>query len=321
MMKTRGHKGRGFRFTLYALRTLYLPLRGWASFSRSTHHQRGFTLIELLISVSVLVIIGGGAYTSFNIATDIYRKSESQIVMNQKCRIALDRFVTDLSNLQALQGDESLILVSQDNPSEEGAERDVISFVTLVRTDPDPFLAQLNPEGQLGGTDAVEENQPQLVSDVQRVAYYIGEDVNQLDIDSEARGAMLAADSETDQDLVLLRLATTALEPETVIQPLLESGTLPTEDEEGNPIRVDIVPLIDQIVSFDLKYFDGEEWYESWEDTEAIPKSVQVLITVAGENRSADQNAASATMTQSTMVYLMMSVNFSEQPLGGGPGG
>ncbi len=300
--------------------------------SHLTHHAPGFTLLELLVAVSIMIIIGGAAYTTFNMAIDVYQKSESRIVMNQKCRIALDRVATDLSNLQTVQGDESLIIVSQDNPGEDGGERDVISFVTLIHTDPDPFLAQLNLSGQTMLTDE-EENQAGFVSDVQRVAYYIGEDPSQQvefseipgirsrEADSEVRGPILTDSGEEVQHPALLRLATIALDPEIVIQPMLESGIPPTEDEDGNPIHINIAPIIDQIVSFDVKYFDGEKWYDSWEDTETIPKSVQVWITVADENGQRRQNTPSARLTQSTMIYLLMSANFSEQPPGGGPAG
>ena len=297
--------------------------------SRFTLHADGFTLLELLVAVSILVIIGGASYTAFNVALDVYQRSESRIVMTQKCRIALERVATDLSNLQAVQGDESLLIVSQDNPLEEGVDRDLISFVTLINTDPDPFLAELNAANQ---TALVAEagNPDALVSDVQRIAYYIGADTIQQIADEqademEAGGQMLTPDSEVEGGLALFRLATTALDVETVIQPLLESETLPTEDDEGNPIYINIVPIIDQVISFDVRYYDGEEWYESWEDTEMIPKSVVVWVTVAGENGQQQQNTGSNSITQSTMVYLPMSANFSEQTAGGGtaagPGG
>ena len=106
-------------------------------------NTHGFTLIELLVAVSVLVIIGSAAYLVFDAALNLYQKSESRIVMGQKCRIGLDRIATDLTNMQAIQGDEALALISQDEPGETG-DRDLISFVTLINTDPDPFLAQLN---------------------------------------------------------------------------------------------------------------------------------------------------------------------------------
>ena len=289
--------------------------------SRSILNPHGFTLLELLVAVSILIIIGGASYTAFNVALDVYQKSESRIVMTQKCRIALERVATDLSNLQAVQGDESLVILSQDNPIEEGVDRDLISFVTLIHTDPDPFLAELNAANQTVVADG-DINQNEFVSDVQRIAYYIGEDTaRQIESDQENEtgigGELLTADSEVDGGLALYRLSTTALEVETVVQPLLESETLPTEDEAGNPIYVNIVPIIDQITSFDVRYYDGEEWYESWDDPEMIPKSVVVWITVAGESGQQRQ-AGINTITQSTMVYLPMSANFSEQPPGGG---
>ncbi len=296
--------------------------------SRLMLNSHGFTLLELLVAVSILVIIGGASYTVFNVALDVYQKSESRIVMAQKCRIALERVATDLNNMQAVQGDESLVIVSQDNLIEEGINRDLVSFVTLIHTDPDPFLAELNAGNQTTLAD-VEGNPDTLVSDVQRIAYYIGEDIaQQFEGDQENQmemsGELLTADSEAEGRLTLYRLSTTALDVETVIQPLLEAETLPTEDEAGNPIHINIVPIIDQITSFDVRYYDGEEWYESWENAEMIPISVVVWITVAGENSRPRQNTNTNTITQSTMVYLPMSANFSEQPSGGtaaGPGG
>ena len=248
--------------------------------------------------------------------------------MNQKCRLALERVATDLSNLQAVQGDESLVIVSQNNPIEEGIDRDLISFVTLIHTDPDPVLSELNAANQMVVADA-EIYQDELVSDVQRIAYYIGEDIDrQLDTEgldeTETRGQMLTPDGEVDAALALFRLSTTALDVETVIQPLLEFETLPTEDDEGNPIYVNIVPIIDQITSFDVRYYDGEEWYESWENPEMIPNSVVVWVTVESESNQRRQNTSASALTQSTMVYLPMSANFSEQPSDGataGPGG
>ena len=296
--------------------------------SRLMLNSHGFTLLELLVAVSILVIIGGASYTAFNVALNVYQKSESRIVMTQKCRIALERVATDLNNLQAVQGDESLAIVSQDNPIEEGVSRDLISFVTLVHTDPDPFLAELNAATQTVVAD-VEGNPEELVSDVQRIAYYIGEDVaQQFEGDQENQmemsGELLTGNSEAEGRLALYRLSTTALDVETVIQPLLEADTLPTEDEAGNPIHINIVPIIDQITSFDVRYYDGEEWYESWENTELIPKSVVVWVTVASENSRPRQDTGADSITQSTMVYLPMSANFSEEPSGGtaaGPGG
>ena len=265
--------------------------------------EPGFTLVELLVSVTIMMIMGGAAYSTFNSVIKIYQKSGTRMVLTQKCRIALDYITADLSNLQAIEGDENLLIVSQDNPSEEAiGDQDLVSFVTLLPSDPDPVLSQLN-----ASNEQEEEQQESLMTDVKRVAYYIGPDPTGLEENSEERGSRLTDDSQEN--------------PETVILPLLESGTLPVEDEEGNPIQVDVVPLIDQILSFDLKYYDGEELYDSWEDEEQIPKAIQVTISMSAdadkiEGQSQDvqtsQDIQNNLVTQSTMVYLLMSANFSD---------
>ena len=235
--------------------------------------------------------------------------------MSQKCRIALDRIVTDLSNLQAVQGDDALTLISQENSNESG-EWDLVSFVTLAHAAPDPFLAELNTARGL--VDEHGEIQETLAGDVQRVSYYIGRDPIWEQGGSALRGEMLGINGRADETPALLRVTTASLNPETVVLPLIETGSIPSEDDEGNRIEVDIVPIINQIASLDLKYFDGETWYDSWESGEMIPKAVEVTVTVASENSIQSRTQAVrqgvAHETQSTMVYLLMSANFNEQP-------
>ena len=274
--------------------------------------EHGFTLIELLVAATVLVIIGGVAFRVFDASVDVYRNSESRVVMAQKCRAALDFLRKDLSNIYAVQQDDALILISQDNPSEAG-DRDIISFVTFVHTDPDPFLTQLNQ----GLETNVEGQEP--VSDVQRVAYYVGPDLTQQDGNVENQRTA-STDGAEDGNLILSRVTTTSIDPETVVVSLFDTGAIPTEDEDGNPIYVDIAQIIDRVASFDLKYSDGEDWYESWDEVNAIPKAVQVLITVLPEGNSQGHvSAGQNTMTQSTMIHLPMSADFRGQDTGEQP--
>ena len=127
---------------------------------------------------------------------------------------------------------------------------------------------------------------------------------------------------ESNQEhFVLSRINTTSIDPETVIVPLFDTNTLPTQDNDGNPIFVNVAQIIDGVTSFELRYSDGEEWYESWDDSETIPKSIQITITVSAETRSQKHpNSETGTMTQSTMVYLSASKNFAEQSTSGPQG-
>ena len=291
--------------------------------------ESGFTLIELLMAVSILVIIGGSVYFAFKTAVDAYHRTEKRILAAQRSRVAMDRLVTDLSNMRVSLQDPELALYTQDGPSQLG-DRDMLSFVTLVKTDPDPFLAQL---ASFQSQNASQTPLP-LLSDVQRVAYFVGSEPlpGESTLGSSNLQASLTGDTGDEQsgEFALFRVTTTALDPEVVIGTLLQTGEVPETDENGEPIYVNIATLIAGLVSFDLKYFDGEAeaWRASWDDTESVPSAVQVLITVQGEAQvPSNMNVAQGTtqsqptmqsrgMTQATMVYLPASAT-----AGGGPGG
>ena len=40
-----------------------------------------------------------------------------------------------------------------------------------------------------------------------------------------------------------------------------------------------IMPLIDQVDSFDMRFFDGKQWLKQWDKTMTLPKAVQVSLT------------------------------------------
>ena len=286
----------------------------------STHgtSESGLTLIEMLMAVSILVIIGGSAYFAFKTAVDAYHQTEARILAAQRCRFAMDRLVTDLGNIQVSLQEPELALYTQDGPSQSG-DRDLLSFVTLLKTDPDPFFEQLS---SFQTQNAAQVPLP-LLSDVQRVAYFVapepqpGESV--LNSESFQGGFTDGISDEQSGSYALFRIATTVLDPEVVIGPFLQTGAVPETDENGEPIYVDIATLITGLANFDLQYFDGETeaWNTSWDDTESLPSAVQILITVQGEargtvntnstqfaNQSQQPLMPPNSMTQSTMVYL-----------------
>jgi len=277
--------------------------------------ERGFTLVEMLMAVSILVIIGGSAYFAFKTAVDAYHRTEEKILAAQRSRVAMDRLVTDLSNMRISLEDPELALYTQDGPSQFG-DRDMLSFVTLVKTDPDPFLEQLASfQSQIASQTPLP-----LLSNVQRVAYFVGSEP--LPGESATEMSLLQGSDPIEDaqggGLALFRVTTTALDPEVVLGALLQTGQVPETDENGEPIHVNIATLVAGLISFDLQYFDGEveAWRTSWDDAESLPSAVQIRINVQGEaqmpsgmdvaqNRAQSQpTMQSVGMTQATMVYL-----------------
>ena len=290
--------------------------------------ESGLTLIEMLMAVSILVIIGGSAYFAFKTAVDAYHLTEARILAAQRCRVAMDRLVTDLQNMHISLEAPELTLYTQDGPSQLG-ERDLLSFVTLVKTDPDPFLEQLM---RFQSQNTAQIPAP-LLSDVQRVAYFVGPEPPPGESGLSSGGFQGGMTNDTNDAQIgsyaLFRVATTTLDLEAVIGTLLQTGEVPQTDENGDPVYVDIATLAAGLASFDLKYFDGqtERWNPSWDDTESLPSAVQILMTVQGEPEQAigadatqvpiqrQPTTQPKSMTQSTMVYLPASAT-----AGGAPG-
>ena len=287
--------------------------------------ESGLTLMEMLMAVSILVIIGGAAYFAFKTAVDTYHLTEARILATQRSRVAMNGLVTDLSNMRVSLEEPELALYTQDGPSQLG-DRDLLSFVTLVKTDPDPFYEQLASFQAQSNAQAA----PTLLSDVQRVTYFVGPELqpgeNALGTSNRQDTFTQDTSDEAAEALALFRMTTTTLDPEVVVGPFLQTGEVPETDANGEPIYANIATLVAGLVSFDLQYFDGEAeaWRASWDDTESIPTAVQVLITVQGEAQQPTTDAtAEATlprpsrgMTQSTMVYLPASA----APAAGGGG-
>lgn len=285
--------------------------------------ESGLTLVEMLTAVSVIIILGGASYAVFNNAIDTYHLAESKLIQAQRVRFALDHLNTDLSQIQADTSDEMLAIFSQDSPTAAG-DTDILSFVTLVRTDPKLFAEQV----RVRKTPMQTTPMPPL-SDVRRVVYYVGQKIpldmrqDETFIPPPYTASQLPGQNVTEQEaLTLYRIVTTALDPELVVDAFMNSGTIPQVDENGAPINFKVKALINGVVNFDLKYFDAEAPYESWTQTDAIPLVVQILLSVIDEEarQTAETQAfvrapgelPPGALTQSVMVNLPPSTNASE---------
>ena len=283
-------------------------------------YESGLTLVEMLTAVSVIIILGGTTYAVFDTAIDTYHRNTSRLVQTQRVRVALDQLSTDLSQIQADTSDEMLAIFSEDMPTVSG-DADIISFVTLMKTDPELFAAQLD------ASRSATADPP--LSDVRRVVYYVGPRIAIADMQNNTSipppytaSQQQRQNSSVQEELSLYRIVTTALNPELVVDAFMNSGTVPQVDENGAPIDFTVTPLIHGVVNFDLKYYDDEAPYDSWTQTDAVPITVQMLIGVIDEEarqtatpQTLAQTPGAATpnvLTQSTMVFLPPSTNAAE---------
>lgn len=297
--------------------------------------EKGFTLVELMSAVTILVIIGGTAYTAFNMALDTYHRDATRMIMIQNVRIALNSVANDLSNVYLAEGDNTLKVLTEDVPEDETVNKDIISFVAIVDTKPDPFISQLSQTSEeYEEEDEDEEGGNVLQSDIKRIFYYLKIDEPE-EGEEEEEFEEFEIDSESiEQTYSLIRATSEKLDlgEEVSLQEVIEGGVIPPtteaeleEGSEGTPLEE--VVIAENVTSLDFKYSDGEDWLDSWEGEEEEegqenpPKAVQVTITVV------DKRGREKPATQSTVVYLTLSANFSEDEAGaveggqGGPGG
>ncbi|MBM3239343.1 prepilin-type N-terminal cleavage/methylation domain-containing protein [Candidatus Poribacteria bacterium] len=261
--------------------------------------NRGFTLVELMTAITVLVIISGTAYAAFQMALRVYNRETTRVILIQNCRNAVNQIANDLSNTYIVEGDTDLQFMAEDIPKDEG-EQDTVTFVTLIDPRPDPLLAQLSSELETAELTEEEATQPQ--TDLVRVFYY-------LKIDEEADEATLNYDENPPLSLFRAKTTGLALSGNESIEEIISRGTVTvtTASGEEEEVPVEEIAIADHIQSLDFKYSDGEEWYESWDNTERPPKAVQVIVTVT------DEGGKGITLTQSTMVYLTLTANFSDE--------
>jgi len=290
--------------------------------------EKGFTLVELMSAVTILVIIGGTAYTAFNMALDTYHRDAVRMILLQNVRIALNHVANDLGNVYLVEGDNTLKIFTEDVPEDETISKDVISFVAIVDSQLDPFVFQLSQTSEeYEEEEEDEEGGDVLQSDIKRIFYYLKVPESE---EEEEKFELFEIESESvEQTYSLIRATSEKLDlgEEMSLQEVVESGVIPPtteqELEEGSEgTQLEEVVIADHVTSLDFKYSDGEDWLDYWEEEEENPpKAVQVVITVV------DEKGREKPATQSTMIYLTLSANFSEEEAGapgaggGGPGG
>lgn len=271
---------------------------------RASRTESGFTLIEILVTTVITMMIIGSVYTSFRSSLNAYQRTETRIIMLQRCRAALDRMAQDMSNLFYVEeGDAEtageLILMVQDfSDSETAMDKDMISFVAVVDPGLDEYYMALEESGSSIVVDEEEENP--LPSDLARIVYYVGP----------------SPEDETVQSL--MRIETANLDTED-LQDMLDElmGSSPSE-ELLEELQSSV--LVDYVAGLNIRYFDGEDWVDEWdmeEEGTGLPNAIEVTLTIT------DANTRERDLTEAVVIYLPMSESETQEaaPAAGGAQG
>jgi len=246
---------------------------------RSKARANGFTLIEIMVATAITMMIIGSVYAAFRSSLNAYQRTETHIIMLQRCRTALDRMSRDISNLFYVSGDDEMTMFVEDfSDNETTMDTDMISFVAIVN----PNLRNYEPsEESRTNLDGDEENN--LPTDLARIIYYIGPNPDDKNVQC------------------LMRVVTTNLDPEeaqTLLEELMSSSN---PEEMAEDLQSSI--LVDNVSGLNIRYFDGTEWADTWdmEEEGGLPIAVEITLSVL------DADKGDKTLTEAVVIYLPMS--------------
>lgn len=251
------------------------------------HPSSGFTLIEIMVATVIAMMIIGSVYAAFRSSLKVYQRDEIRIIMLQRIRVALDRMARDVSNLFYVQEDDTetaneLILMAEDfADSETATDMDMLTFVAIVEPQIDEYYTALEESEASLSIDEEEENP--LPSDLARIIYYVGP----------------SPEDETVQSL--MRVESTNLDTEELEIMLEELFSSELSEEMQEELQSSI--LVDYVGGLNIRYFDGEEWIDTWdmEEEPSLPSGIEITLTIT------DAMAQEKTLTEAVVVYLPMS--------------
>ena len=248
----------------------------------------GFTLVELLVTLTLLSIVTGMAYSSFTHAVNVYQQGASRLALGQNLRIAIAELTRDISNGLAGGNDEALMLYIEDSPGQvEGEGADMIAFVAHVppsqSSSAEPPLSSLPPSLRMNSGSTADEQAEEgaATSDLLRIAYMLGPNPDTL------TGGELTSAEEAGTTQSLLRVTSTTLELEEAFGDALgqDPATMVSILQEQGAT---VAAVIDGVRSLNFEFFDGEEWWDQWDvEEQGAPASVRVALTVQEEDDEA----------------------------------
>jgi prepilin-type N-terminal cleavage/methylation domain-containing protein len=257
------------------------------------YSKSGFTLVEIMVATVISLLIISSVYAAFRSSLTAYERNQTKVIMLQKCRMALDRMARDFNNLYYEENDEELTVLVQDyTDAETSMDKDMVSFVAIVNPKLTAYL-QAQEANASNNEDTTENTLP---SDLARVAYFIGQNPENQNVQSLMRIEVTSLDTQELQDLIS------------------EIQSTSPSDETQEMLRTSI--LVDNVGGFNVRYFDGTDWVDTWdmEQEKALPKAVELTLTIA------DANNKEKALTQAVVVYLPFSASQTQQTTGSNQG-
>lgn len=215
--------------------------------------RSGFTLLELLISITILSIIVGMVYVSFS---SVVRAADVAREVAERMRLRQFLAQSFSSSLPAARADAAVTVQGYQFLGEDATgpmgPADLLSFCSAT-----PLLGAYSLPGVM-----------------KQVRYEIVDE--NLDEGGSLTGVQTDGPAWSDAPSLALEYTESPLTVEMTMEE--DQMLVPFDSEEGMYAHWRV-----PVASFDAKYFDGEEWMDSWNSIELglMPWAVKVSINFA----------------------------------------
>ena len=216
--------------------------------NRPPPSRRGFTLLELLVAMSLMVVVASCLYTALYTGFRAYREAQAAVDPTAVASNVIELLKRDLCGVLPPGSHLAGAFIGTDSGGLQGVDLDSLEFYTTH-----VYLNDTQPQ-----ETAVSAASLDLTTLTQPVGG-IGKVTLLLEEDTETK----------DGTYLLLREVTTNL-------------LAPNELDASEQV------LCRDVVSLNLRYFDGTGWVDSWDSTEdsnSLPLAVEVDLEVSHKDR------------------------------------
>jgi type II secretory pathway pseudopilin PulG len=257
--------------------------------------RAGFTLLEIVVALGLCILLMAGVYSAMHFQYRYSTAGRAEIEQARIARALLQRIELDLRSV-VYRRDESTEVPS----AEEAAEEEAAAATSTAGTSKsglfgtaDTLMFHASRPQKLVSYDvaALSGVVPTAGSDQQVIAYFVsGTGGGSLDLGT--RGL-------NDAKPGLARMAGDRM-------------SLDYADQQGDVALLESQTqvLATEVTRMQFRYYDGYEWFDSWDSTErnGLPRCVEILIEMepSEDQRASNLSAAEPQPKQYRLVVPLM---------------